>query len=254
MSATPPSYPARSVRAAADGFPANGLLVLRPRSPYPLTSDVVVVTAKVTRQFGSSLGTQWAPAVLARFGSGASLVEVRIIAPKGAVAYQVAASADLALRKAAANALLTSEQVAISPMARELLTAGQVDSRLIVVLTAMAAKKHVNIVAFQVVGPGADAGIPRRVVDLAETDPADKLSGQAYLKWMADLLATQPADLRPASVRAVKLADQSVLRIEFAAPSPLGLLGPSAQSLEDAVAAGLGSEVGVVTRRGVVLG
>src|SRR6185503_12081808 len=53
--------------------------------------DVVVASA-------SAAGEQSAPVLLASFGAGASVVEVRAAPPGGSAAYQRAVSADLAAR------------------------------------------------------------------------------------------------------------------------------------------------------------
>ena len=56
---------------------------------------MVVETPAVLRLFGSSLATAFAPAVLAAFGSGPSLVTVRAMAPGGAATYQTLLNKDL---------------------------------------------------------------------------------------------------------------------------------------------------------------
>ena len=72
----------------ADGFPSRYVRVLGPTAPYPLTSNVVVVTQAVRELFGSSLSSDYAPAVLATFGSADASITVRVIAPRGAAAYR----------------------------------------------------------------------------------------------------------------------------------------------------------------------
>ncbi len=212
---------------AGQGFPSANLRVLGPAAPYPLKSDVVIMTAAIRSQFGSSLGHDWAPAVLASFGSGTARVDVRVIAPHGAAAYNSAMSADLLLRKAAAAGLLGSRQITVSVTARRQLAAGQVDSRLLVVITGLAAQQPVDIVGFGNIGPGASAGIPLRFAELAETVPAAHLASSKYVQSVLALLRAQPPAYRPAHTETVVLArGLTVLRIEFAAPTPLGLFSP----------------------------
>ncbi len=123
----------------AHGFPRRDLLVLGPTSPsYPVSSAVVVETAAVRDMFGSSLATAWAPAVLASFGSGPAAITVRVIAPHGAAAYQTLLGTDLADRKNAGAALLHDPAITVSATAGWQLTAGQVDSRLLLALAALA--------------------------------------------------------------------------------------------------------------------
>src|SRR5262249_36520828 len=55
---------------AAYGVPAWLLYPLRPGATSPPHSKIIVATAQVRAQFGSLLSSGYAPAVLARFGSG----------------------------------------------------------------------------------------------------------------------------------------------------------------------------------------
>jgi hypothetical protein len=210
----------------ADGFPSRELLVLGSASSYPRTSAVVVETAAVLDLFGSSLNT-YAPAVLATFGSGDAQVTIRVIAPNGATAYYNALSADLSARKASEADLLQINVITLSPTARKQLIAGQVDSRLVLAIAALATKEPIEIVQFGNIGPGADADLPLRYADLAQNDPAAHLAGSAYVRSLRTDLGAGPAAYRPASTPTVVLpGDQPGLRIEFSAPSPLGLLSP----------------------------
>jgi hypothetical protein len=212
---------------AADGFPSRNLLVLGPTAPYPVTSAVVVVTAVVRSLFGFSLSSAWSPAVLASFGSGNAEITVRVMAPQGAAAYQAAASADLMARKTSAAALLEVPDIAASPTARNQLMAGQVDSRLLLAIADLAADQPIDIVDFGNIAPGEDPDIPFRYADLAENDQAARPGGSPYVRSMIADLGTVSTQLRPASTETVVLpGGQKVLRVEFTAPSPLGLLGP----------------------------
>jgi hypothetical protein len=208
----------------ADGFPTRELLVLRSTPTYPLTSAVVVETAAVRDMFGTSLHA-YAPAVLASFGSGDSQVTVRVIAPKGATAYYTALSADLAARRAPEADLLQVNVITLSPTARQQLTAGQVDSRLVLAITALATKEPIDIVQFGNIGPGGDTDMPLRYADLAQNDPAAHLAGAAYVRSLRTDLGT--GAYRPATIANMVLpGGGAVLRVEFTAPSPLGLFSP----------------------------
>jgi hypothetical protein len=215
----------------AHGFPSHDLLVLGPTSPDPLSSSVVVETAAVHFMFGSSLDSAWAPAVLASFGSGTAGVTVRVIAPHGVVAYHNALSADLADRKTAGAALLNDSQIIVSTAAKNQLTAGQVDSRLLLALASVAGQQPISIVQFGNISSGASAGIPLRFADLAGNDQAAHMTSSAYARAVrADLSVANAqlnAQLRPArTVTVVLPSGQAVLRVEFTGPSPLGVLGP----------------------------
>jgi hypothetical protein len=210
-----------------DGMPSGNLLVLGSTSPYPRTAAVVVETAAVRSIFGSSLNSDWAPATLATFGSGNAQITIRVIAPNGAAAYYRALAADLANRVTIGKYLLTYNNVTLSAAARTQLTAGQPDSRLLLAIEAVATSEPIDIVQFGNTGPGADAGIPLCSADLAENGQPAHMSTSAYVRSLRTYLDKVPALVRPASIETVVVSGQAVLRIEFTAPSPLGLLGPS---------------------------
>ncbi len=211
---------------AAHGFPSRNLLVLGPTSNYPVSSAVVVETAAVQDLFGSSLATAWAPDALASFGSGSASVTVRVIAPHGAAAYQIKLHADLANRKTAGAGLLNDRQITVPVLASAQLSGGHVDSRLLLALADLAARHPIRIVQFGNDGPRASADIPLRFVDLAENVPAAHLTRAAYLRSVRAYLSSVNASFRPAAMTTVTVTGQAVLRVEVAAPSPLGVLGP----------------------------
>jgi hypothetical protein len=210
---------------AALGFPAGNLLVLTPTSPIPFGSDVLIATADIRSQFGSQLESAFAPEVIASFGTGNARIDIRPIAQDGAAAYRAALSADLLARKAAGAQLLRNRRIMLSATARLQLSAGQVDSRLLSTITFLAAQRPIDIVDFGSFAPGASAGIPLRFADLAETDAAARMVSSRYVRSMLALLGSQRLLYRPMTAMTVRLSGgQAVLRIEFAAPSPLGLL------------------------------
>jgi hypothetical protein len=213
---------------AADGFPSGNLRVLESTTPYPVAAAVAVVTAVVRYMFGTSFGTDWAPAVLATFGSGSAEISVRVVAPHGAAAYRTAASSDLTARETSGRALLEVPDVVASATARKQLMAGQVDSRLLLAIADLAADLPVDMVDFGNIAPGEDPDIPLRFADLAVNDQAaTHLKSSAYVRSVVADLGTVSMQFRPASTETVVLAGgQKVLRVQFTAPSPLGLLGP----------------------------
>jgi hypothetical protein len=210
------------------GYPAGKLQVLGPTSPYPRTAALVVETGSVSALYGTSLRTDFAPTVLATFGTGAAEVDIRLIAPDGVPAYQKALAADLANRKQDGSSLLHGSQIAASTTAREQMTSGAVDSRLLLAIAAVAAEHPVDILGFGNDAVGASPGIPLRYCDLSERVPAARMAAPAYVQSVIGALGRLPAAYRPIRTLTVRLARGVVaLRIEFAAPSPLGLLGPT---------------------------
>ena len=220
--------PAMCRALRADGFPGGELLVLGPGAPYPLNAAVVIATLTVRSQFSSSLGAAYAPAVLASFGSGNTRIDVRVISSQGAAAYRAALSADVLARKTAAVSLLHFKRIGISGTPAKELADGQADTRLLITIVRMATLQPVTIVDFGRAAPGASPGIPLRSVDLAKTSGVALTRTSAYVRSVLALLSALSPPFRPARVGLVRLAGgQTVLRVEFAAPSPLGLLNPA---------------------------
>ncbi len=202
--------------------PGN-LLELRDGTADPLGSDVLVATAAVRSQFGARLASVYAPAVLASFGSGRLRIDVRAVAPDGAAAYRAQLAADLTARRKAGGQLLGNPHIQVSAAARKELQAGQVDSP---------AARHPG-------RPGrGGTGSGRRVRGLrarGERGRPAALRGDHRGRprrpgrrgGHAHLRRPQPAPYLPArSLIEPGPAGASVLSIQFAAPSPVGLLQP----------------------------
>jgi hypothetical protein len=208
---------------AADRFPSRNLRVLQPASFYPVGSAVIVETAAVRSQFGTSLAAAYAPAALASFGAGIAEISVRVIAPHGAGAYQAALSADRAARMNSGSGLANNtNRIAFAGATRNQLAAGQVDARLMLAITGLAGHRPISILRFENIAPGGDADMPLRFADLAENDTAVHMSNSAYLKSMTTFLAARYPSAR---TEIATEGRQSVFRIEFTAPSPLGVFG-----------------------------
>ena len=204
-----------------DGFPAGDLEVLGTGAGDPLGSGVVVSTTALRSELGSRLASVYAPTVLASFGVGTSSVAVRVTAPDGAAAYLSAAHADQLARAQAGEQLGRNGNVHLLPASQAELAAGQVDSRLLMTLAALAHSVPVYVRQFSGVGPGASAGTPMRSMTI---------SGAVVLPHHASytglVLAFLQAQRAPFVARAMVSGRGAtiVLRIAFTAPSPLGLL------------------------------
>jgi hypothetical protein len=206
----------------AQGFPASDLLVLRPGGAGLRLCDVIVATQAARNLLSGRLQQEYAPAVIAGFGSGAARVDVRAVAPGGAAAYRAALAADWAARRKAAAQLAASPRIHAAGAARQELLTGQVDSRLLITLAALSVSYQVDVVAFGDSAPGASAGLPLRAMEIA---PAGRpASRPAELQRFRSLVLAQHAVFLPAHVSPVRLAGGTGLRIEFGVPSPLGLL------------------------------
>jgi hypothetical protein len=208
-----------------EGIPAGRLLVLGAGNAGPLGSDVIVSTAAVREEFGSRLTSVYAPVALATFGSGSAQVAVRVVAADGSAAYLRSLHADATARRAAGALLPRNPHLRVSPAGRRELAAGQVDARLLSVIGALATPYHVDITGFGAPAAGASPGVPLRSADISPA-PAGPRGGAATLDSLKRFLLAQQALFRPADVITVRLASgQTVLHVEFTAPSPLGLLG-----------------------------
>jgi hypothetical protein len=217
----------------ANGVLAHRLYPLGAQTTSPLRSQIIVATAAVRAQFGNVLSSVYAPAVLASFGFGPGRIDIRETAPHGAAAYWAMLGADLANRKASGAQLLHSGRIAAGALARRELTAGQIDGRLLLAIAQMAATHPMFIVDFGRPAPGAGPDMPLRQADLAEDAHAhrhaDHVVSAGYVRSMVSFLHAQHGQFRAARVQTVRLPDgAAVLRVEFTAPSPLGLLGPHA--------------------------
>jgi hypothetical protein len=207
--------PAMCQALRARGF-AN-VLVLTGRGQDPLGSEVVVATPAVRRQFGSLLDSRYAPAVIATFGSGSASIDVRTVYAFGTAAYMSALRADLQQRKVAGAELLRFGRITASVSVRNQIAAGQVDSRLVLVLSDLAASYPVDILALGDSGPGASAAVPFRSVTLT-------ISGVTKPRPLLDsLLAAVSPQFRPEQIVTTEQNGHQALVIQFSAPSPLGV-------------------------------
>jgi tetratricopeptide (TPR) repeat protein len=207
----------------AQGVPVANLMILRTATTSLLGAQVVVVTPAVRSQFGSRLDSVYAPSVIAGFGSGPDQVSVQVIAQNGSTAYLTALREDLAARKAAGAQLLANERIRTSAEARAELGAGAVDSRLLIMLPALAAEHPIQILAFGQPAPGAGPGVPLCSADLSGSGRAAAMTDASYLSWLTTFVRAQLVPFA-GSMAVLQQAGQPVVRVEFAQPSPLGLL------------------------------
>jgi hypothetical protein len=212
--------PAMCMALHARGFPAAGLLVLKPGGADPLESQVIVVTAAIRQELGDRLISVYAPAVIASFGSGSTRIDIRVIAPDGPTAYLSALRADQEERKNTGTALTGTLRIAATAAARRQMDSGHIDAQLLVVITGLAATRPVDILAFGDSGPHATADMPLRSVYLADNGGAAGRQALAFLH-------AQHGPFRPWRTELTRFAGHSALYIEFAAPTPLGLLNVS---------------------------
>jgi hypothetical protein len=211
--------PAMCAALQASGLAATRLLMLGTAAPDPLGSDLVAATPAVRSQFGARLASVYAPSVIASFGSGAARIDIRAVAPDGTAAYDSALAADRRARIAAGKQLAGNRRITMTAAARAALRAGQVDPRLLAMLAALAAQQPVRILSLGDSSPGASSAIALRGAELAPAHA--RTHTQARLRSMLSFLRAQRLPFLP--MQAV-LVHKSALSVEYAAPSPLGLL------------------------------
>lgn len=204
----------------ASGFPSAQLTVLPPTASDPLGSAVVVATPAIRSQFGTRLASVYAPLVMASFGTGTGRVEVRAVAPDGSAAFEATLASARIARITAGKQLLGNKHVQASAAARAALLAGQVDPRLLITLSALAAQLPVRLVIFGDPSPGASPDVPLRGAEIGA-------AASAGLSAMLTFLTAQRPPYQPAVARIVKNADgQSVVTVRFDALGLMGLPGP----------------------------
>jgi hypothetical protein len=195
--------PAMCAVLQAQGVTAGRLMPLTPGSPDPHGATLVVTS--------SSAAEAYAPAVIAGFGSGAARVDVRATEPGGTAAYNSALRADLAARMSAGVQLLRNNRIRFTAQDAAQLRAGEVDARLLATLAALSSQFSFGVTAFGDASPGV-AALYREVT----------ISGAS--KSLTSALALVKAQVPPYLPAQVALVPHAGLSIEFAAPSPLGLL------------------------------
>jgi hypothetical protein len=211
--------PAMCAALQANGLTAARLLMLGTAAADPLGSDLVVATPALRSQFGARLANVYAPEVIASFGSGTGRIDIRAVAPDGTAAYDSALAADRGERIDAGKQLIGNRRITMSAAARETLRAGQVDPRLLAMLAALAAQQPVRILGLGDPSPGASAAIPLRGAEIA---PAH--TGAHALARLRSMLSFLRAQRLPFLPKQAVLVRKSALSVQYAAPSPLGLL------------------------------
>ena len=202
-------YPGLCAALQERGVAAGRLVPLRPAAASPPGADVLVTSASINGQ----LATRYAPALIASFGSGGHRVEVRAVEPGGASACRAALRADLTARRAAGSQLLRNSHIRFTGPGAAQLRAGEVDTRLLATLAALASQFSFRVTAFGDAAPGAP--VLSREVDIT-----------GIARGMPAALAMVRAQNPPYLPAHAAVVGQAGLSIEFAAPSPLGLLSP----------------------------
>jgi hypothetical protein len=209
-------YPAMCAALHAQGVSASRLVLLGPKLTGVFRTDVIATLPTADQ----SLVNQCAPALIASFGSGGFRVEIRAVVPGGTAAYQSALRADLSARESAGVQLLRNPRIRFSALDASQLREGEVDPRLLATLAALSTQFALRVTAFSDSSPGAP--LLYREVTVASGGDGN---GAARLAAALAMVNAQESPYLPAHSAIVRPgAGQAALLIEFAAPSPIGLL------------------------------
>jgi hypothetical protein len=217
---------------AAHGFPPGNLMPLTPGSGSPWGSEIVVATAAVRSQFGRELTTEFAPGIVAAFGSGAAGIQVRAIAVLGGADFVRQLRADVLARQQAGAQLLRNPHLRATAAARKEMAAGQVDSRILITLATLADRERVvKMLGFGDAGPGASPGMPLRSATLAI--PGTGAASRHYLQDVLAFLREQVPPTRALRINVQKGVQNGIagtdVTFEFSAPIVFKVL-PTAPS------------------------
>jgi hypothetical protein len=202
-------YPSICAALQERGVAAGRLMPLRSLAAGAPAASVLVTSPSAN----SELASRYAPGLIASFGSGGNRIEVRAIEPGGASAYRAALRADLAARRAAGSELLQNSHIHFTGPDAVRLRAGEVDSRVLTTVAALASRYSFRVTTFGDAAPGAP--VLFREVTITGIGPG--------LPAALAMVRAQNPPYAPAHAVA---ANQSGLSVAFAVPSPLGLLSP----------------------------
>jgi hypothetical protein len=207
-SATIGCYPDLCPVLQDQGVAPGRLVFLSAKATTPLGASLLVTS----RTAGGLLAARYAPALVASFGSGPDRVEVFAVEPGGTAAYRAALRADLAARRSAGAQLLHDSRLRFTATDAGRLRAGEVDTRLLATLAVLASQYSFRVTSFGAAAPGAP--LLFRGVTVTGIGPS--------LPAALAMVRAQDVPYVPAHAA----VSRSELSIEFAVPSPLGLLSP----------------------------
>ena len=201
----------------------SGLKIRRQRWALMLGGTAVLVSVAAAAPIMAGTGNREAAGTRsasasapASFGSGATRVAVRAIAPDGAAAFKAQLATEMTALASAGRQLLGNKDIRAAPSAQAALRAGRVDARLLAILALLAAQQPIRLVRFTS-APGAGPGALLRA---AEISVASAASRSAVLS----LLEAQQSPYRPAV--AVGGGSPALIALQFDAPASLSMSQP----------------------------
>jgi hypothetical protein len=214
--------PAMCADLQAAGFPAGQVTVLQQGGGLPAggISATVVASTAALRAEDSSLLAASAPALLASFGTGAEVVEVRLLVPGGAARYQASMRQALAAQRRAGRAVIRNGRVHLLDGTRRALAAGQVDRRLSVVLDRLARLGSIYVVQFASAESQAGPLGPYRQAQVDGLMATARRHHMSELAAALKLVRSLPAAYRAQVTVGSVAGGRAAVTIWFPAPSP----------------------------------
>ena len=205
--------PATCATIAQAGYGNSGQVVLKRGVALPAAGAVVVATPAVRAQYGAQL-PMTAPEIIAVFGAGQEVVQLRVVVAGGQAAYSQAASSAFTARQSAGLKLIGNHKVHVYPAPRLALTGGLVDARLLTALQVLAARGSIDIYSFTDAGPVVSSSAPYRQAEIIG------LTTRRAANAIARQLTALPASIRPAVAVVRAPAGNFGVTLRFKAPSP----------------------------------
>jgi len=212
----------------AHGFPASSLVTVQSASDVE-QADVVIVTPVLRRQFGSAISAVISDEPLAVYGTGSARVEADAVALAGASAYAAELASDRSERRTAGSALLRNGRVTFAQQggaqARAQLSEGLVDTRVCTLLATLASAHTIVIAGFTPLGAGAGPDVPSSGVLVSSIDGTPVSAASSTVEAVLAVVNAQQSPYLALTSGVIGYGGSPALRIVFAQPGPLGLLG-----------------------------
>jgi len=210
--------PDMCVRLQSAGIPATQDAVLQGGSAIP-AGAVLVATPTLRADLGAQLASR-AAETLASFGTGREQVAVLMTVATTTAAFLSSAKRAYAASASAGRAVARNGNLHLSAASRRMLTSGQVDVRLVVLLQRLLAGQPVYVISFGDTGPGATWPAQLRSVTIGNIVRGSGNHKVSDLSAVLKLLHSQRAPYQ-AGVQEVPTPSGMTLVIQVQAPSPL---------------------------------
>lgn len=164
--------------------------------------------------------------LLATFEAGGTVTEVRQVLDGSPEAVAEALQTEQDARIAAGKEIAGIDRIKLSKSAKADLTAGRVDSRVMLALVGLSRLVEVSVLDFPIDPADKAAGAPARGMRIDELGGKKVLDGNVESDTAYDFLDAQVAPYRPLDVELINEDSGSILELTYDAPGTLGLITP----------------------------